>query len=66
MDQIDIPDYQYYLVCNAKRMVRLTVIKKNGRLLVEVFRLFENFILKRLFENSWNIMCNRTLTSLLV
>ena len=65
MDQIEIPDYQYYLVCNAKRMVRLTVIKK-VRLLVEVFRLFENFILKRLFENSWNIMCNRTLTSLLV
>ena len=28
MTQIDIQDYQYYLGCNAKRMVRLTVIEK--------------------------------------
>ena len=28
MNQIDIPDYQYYLGRNAKRMVRLTVLEK--------------------------------------
>ena len=28
MNQIVIPDYQYYLSCNAKRMVRLTFIEK--------------------------------------
>ena len=28
MNQIDIPDYQYYLGCNAKRMVRLTFLEK--------------------------------------
>ena len=27
-NQIDIPDYQYYLGCNAKRMVHLTLIQK--------------------------------------
>ena len=28
MNQIDIPDYPYYLGCNAKRMVRLTFLEK--------------------------------------
>ena len=28
MNQIDIPDYQYYLGCNAKGMVRLTFLEK--------------------------------------
>ena len=28
MNQIDIPDYQYYLGFNAKRMVRLTFLEK--------------------------------------
>ena len=28
MNQIDIPDFQYYLGCNAKRMVRLTFVEK--------------------------------------
>ena len=28
VNQNDIPDYQYYLGCNAKRMVRLTVLEK--------------------------------------
>ena len=27
-NQIDIPGYQYYLACNAKRMVRLTFLRK--------------------------------------
>ena len=29
VNQIDIPDYQYYLGCNAKRMVRLTFLEKS-------------------------------------
>ena len=28
VNQIDIPEYQYYLDCNAKRMVRLTFLEK--------------------------------------
>ena len=28
VNQIDIPDYQYYLGFNAKRMVRLTFLEK--------------------------------------
>ena len=30
MNQIDIPDYQYYLGCNAKRIVRLTFLEKSS------------------------------------
>ena len=33
----------------AKRIFCLASIEKKVRLLIEVFRLFENFILKRLF-----------------
>ena len=29
-NQIDIPDYQYYVGCNAKRMVRLTFLEKSS------------------------------------
>ena len=29
MNQIDIPDYQYYLGCYAKRMVCLTFLEKS-------------------------------------
>ena len=32
MKQNDIPDYQYYLGCNAKRLVRLTFLEKNSYL----------------------------------
>ena len=28
MNHIDIPDYPYYLSCNAKRMVNLTFLEK--------------------------------------
>ena len=28
MNQNDIPDYQYYLSCNAKRMVHITILEK--------------------------------------
>ena len=30
MNQIDIPDYQYYLSCNTERMVRLTFLEKKS------------------------------------
>ena len=30
MNQIDIPDYQYYLSCNKKRMDRLTFPEKSS------------------------------------
>ena len=30
MNQIDIPDYQYYLGCNAKRMVCQTFLEKSS------------------------------------
>ena len=30
VNQIDIPDYQYYLGCNAKRMVCLTFLEKSS------------------------------------
>ena len=30
MNQIDIPDYQYYLGCNAKRIVHLTFLEKSS------------------------------------
>ena len=29
VNQIDIPDYQYYVGCYAKRMVRLTFLEKS-------------------------------------
>ena len=29
VNQIDFPDYQYYLGCYAKRMVRLNFLEKN-------------------------------------
>ena len=45
MNQIDIPDYQYYVGCNAKGMVCLTALKKvdisHGK-----FDFFADFILK--------------------
>ena len=42
VNKIDIPDYQYYLGCNAKRMVRLTVLEKSSYLnrKSRLFRLF--------------------------
>ena len=30
MNQIGIPDYQYYLSCNKERMVRLTFLEKSS------------------------------------
>ena len=30
MNHIDIPVYQFYLGCNAKRMVRLTFLEKSS------------------------------------
>ena len=47
MNQIDIPDYQYYLGCNAKRMVGLTFLEKKvsfsyGNLLLFQINNFKN------------------------
>ena len=36
MNQIDIPDYQYYLGCNAKRMVRPIFLEKKFVLQSEI------------------------------
>ena len=40
VNQIDIPDYQYYLGCNAKRMVRLTFLEKKVRISIGNLDLF--------------------------
>ena len=47
MNQIDIPDYQYYLGCNAKRIVRLTFLEKKFVFQSE-FRLFAYSIFKNI------------------
>ena len=41
MNQIDIPDYQYYLGCNAKKIVRLTFLEKN-KFFIREFANFAN------------------------
>ena len=41
VNQIDIPDYHYYLGCYAKRMVRLTFLEKKLRFHTEIFYYFE-------------------------
>ena len=46
MNQIDIPDYQYYLSCNAKSMVRLTFLEKSsfsiGNIDLIAYSIFKN------------------------
>ena len=58
MNQIDIPDYQYYLGCNAKRMVRLTFLEKNRNSIenidlfaYSIFKNIEIFWVKELFKS---------------
>ena len=58
MNQIDIPDYQYYLGCNAKGMVRLTFLEKSSyfnrkfRLIrLFYFQKYRNFIGSRSCPN---------------
>ena len=46
MNQIDIPDYRYYLGCNAERMVRLTFIDKKVRISIGNIGFFAYYILK--------------------
>ena len=46
MNQIDIPDYHYYLDCNAERIVRLTFLEKKLRILIGNIDLFSYSILK--------------------
>ena len=48
MSQIDIPDYQYYLGCNAKKMVRLTFLEKKVRFSIGIFALFAYSIFKNI------------------
>ena len=46
MNQIDIPDYQYYLNCYAKRLVRLLFLEKKGRFSIGNFDSFAYSIFK--------------------
>ena len=46
MNQIDIPDYQCYLGCNAKRIVRLTFLEKKVRFAIGNVDFFAYYILK--------------------
>ena len=58
VNQIDIPDYQYYFGCNAKRMARLTFLEKilyfnrKYRLIrLFYFQKYRNFIGSRSWSN---------------
>ena len=46
MNQIDIPDYQYHLGCNTKRMARLVFLKKFrfsiGKIDLLAYSIFKN------------------------
>ena len=48
MNQFDIPDYQCYLDCNAKRMVRLTFLEKKVSFSYVNFDLFAYSIFKNI------------------
>ena len=48
VNQIDIPDCQYYLGCNAKRMVRLTFLEKKVSFSIGNFDLFAHSIFKNI------------------
>ena len=48
MNQIDIPDYQYYLECNAKRMVCLTFLEKKFSISIGNIDLFAYSIFKNI------------------
>ena len=63
MNQIDIPDYQHHLDCNAKRMVRVTFLEKSLyfirkcrliRLLFaySIFKSIEFYRVKKLFKSN--------------
>ena len=55
VNQNDIPDYQYYLSCNAKRMVRLTFLEKN---FVSQSEISTYLVSKKVFSKSLlNFMC---------
>ena len=55
VNQIGIPDYQYYLNCNAKRMVRLTFLEKN---FVSQSEISTYLVSKKVFSKSLlNFMC---------
>ena len=48
MNQIDIPEYQYILGCNAKRTVRVTLIEKKVRNSIGIIDLFAYSIFKNI------------------
>ena len=48
-NQIDIPDHQYYLACNAKKMVHLTFLEKKL-----VFQTEMLTFSRILFSKKWN------------
>ena len=48
MNQINIPDYPYYLSCNATRMVRLNFLEKIFRISIGNNDLFANSFFKNI------------------
>ena len=48
MNQIDIPDYQYYLGCNAIKPIRLTFLEKKVRISIGIIDLFAYSIFKKI------------------
>ena len=73
MNEIDIPDYQYYLGCNAKRMVCLTFLEKssyfnrNFRLIrLFYFQKYRSFIGSRSCSNQTKLRMEYTTGTLSV
>ena len=48
MNQIDIPDYQYYLGCNAKKNSSPNFPRKKVRFSIGIFALFAYSIFKNI------------------
>ena len=44
VNQIGIPDYQYYLSCNKERMVRLTFLEQKIRIPIGTIDLFAYYL----------------------
>ena len=70
VNQIDIPEYQYYLGCNAKRTVRLTFLekssyfKRNYRIIrLFYFQKYRNFIGSRSCSK-WTKMISQTTSTI--
>ena len=48
MNKNNIPDYQYFLGCNAKRIIRLTFLEKKVRISIGIIDLFAYSIFKNI------------------